>query len=194
MEAAQLTGARTRDIYRRITSYVKLQLTILSSVLQLMLLATVFNVNGGVALFPMQLLFCKFFVVVTVVIGFIADVPDPSVMQRPPRKPLIVVFAKAPVPGQVKTRLGLPPDRAADLHQALTLSFDEAFNGAQRTVTVTRRETCRTCAGSWVTRASTSTCFSSPTSAATVAVMVWNRTLSSRGTRSNLMGTPLQLG
>jgi Ca2+-transporting ATPase len=76
-----------RDIYRRITSYVKLQLTILSSVLQLMLLATIFNVNGGVALFPLQLLFCKFFVVVTVVIGFIADVPDPSVMQRPPRRP-----------------------------------------------------------------------------------------------------------
>ncbi len=76
-----------RDIYRRITSYVKLQLTVLSSVLQLMLLATIFNINGGVALFPMQLLFCKFFVVVTVVIGFIADVPDPSVMQRPPRRP-----------------------------------------------------------------------------------------------------------
>ncbi len=76
-----------RDIYRRITSYVKLQLTVLSSVLQLMLLATIFNINGGVALFPMQLLFCKFFVVVTVVIGFIADVADPSVMQRPPRKP-----------------------------------------------------------------------------------------------------------
>jgi Ca2+-transporting ATPase len=76
-----------RDIYRRITSYVKLQLTILSSVLQLMLLATIFNINGGVALFPMQLLFCKFFVVVTVVIGFIADVPDPGVMQRPPRRP-----------------------------------------------------------------------------------------------------------
>jgi Ca2+-transporting ATPase len=76
-----------RDIYRRITSYVKLQLTILSSVLQLMVLATIFNVNGGVALFPMQLLFCKFFVVVTVVIGFIADVPDPGVMQRPPRRP-----------------------------------------------------------------------------------------------------------
>ena len=76
-----------RDIYRRITSYVKLQLTILSSVLQLMLLATIFDINGGVALFPMQLLFCKFFVVVTVVVGFIADVPDPGVMERPPRKP-----------------------------------------------------------------------------------------------------------
>jgi Ca2+-transporting ATPase len=76
-----------RDIYRRITSYVKLQLTILSSVLQLMVLATIFDINGGVALFPMQLLFCKFFVVVTVVIGFIADVPDPGVMERGPRKP-----------------------------------------------------------------------------------------------------------
>ena len=76
-----------RDIYRRISSYVKLQLTILSSVLQLMLYATIFNINGGVALFPMQLLFAKFFVVVTVVIGFIVDVPDPGVMQRPPRTP-----------------------------------------------------------------------------------------------------------
>src|SRR5262247_4360420 len=76
-----------RDIYRRITSYVKLQLTILSSVLQLMVYATIFNINGGVALFPLQLLFCKFFVVITVVIGFIVDVPDPGVMQRPPRKP-----------------------------------------------------------------------------------------------------------
>jgi Ca2+-transporting ATPase len=76
-----------RDIYRRISSYVKLQLTILSSVLQLMVYATIFNINGGVALFPLQLLFCKFFVVITVVIGFIVDVPDPGVMQRPPRKP-----------------------------------------------------------------------------------------------------------
>jgi Ca2+-transporting ATPase len=76
-----------RDIYRRISSYIKLQLTILSSVLQLMLLATIFNINDGVAMFPLMLLFCKLFVVVTVVIGFVVDVPDPGVMQRPPRKP-----------------------------------------------------------------------------------------------------------
>ena len=76
-----------RDIYRRISSYVRLQLTILSSVLQLMVYATILNINDGVALFPLQLLFCKFFVVITVVIGFIIDVPDPGVMQRPPRKP-----------------------------------------------------------------------------------------------------------
>ncbi len=76
-----------RDIYRRISSYVKLQLTVLSSVLQLMVIATIFNINGGVALFPMQLLFAKFFVVATVVVGLIVDVPDPGVMQRPPRTP-----------------------------------------------------------------------------------------------------------
>jgi len=76
-----------RDIYRRISTYIRLQLTILSSVLQLMVYATVLNINGGVALFPLQLLFCKFFVVITVVIGFIVDVPDPGVMQRPPRPP-----------------------------------------------------------------------------------------------------------
>lgn len=76
-----------RDIYRRISSYVKLQLTILSSVLQLMLLATILDINEGVALFPMQLLFAKFFVVATVVVGMVSDVPDPGVMQRPPRTP-----------------------------------------------------------------------------------------------------------
>jgi len=76
-----------RDIYRRISSYVRLQLTILSSVLQLMVFATILNINQGVALFPLQLLFAKFFVVITVVIGFIVDVPDPGVMQRPPRTP-----------------------------------------------------------------------------------------------------------
>ena len=49
-------------------------------------------------------------------------------------------------------------ERGVDLHQTLTLSFDEAFNGVQRTVTVTRRETCRTCAGAGVTRVSTNAC------------------------------------
>jgi P-type Ca2+ transporter type 2C len=76
-----------RDIYRRISTYIRMQLTVLSTVLQLMVFATILNINDGVALFPLQLLFCKFFVVITVVIGFITDVPDPGVMQRPPRKP-----------------------------------------------------------------------------------------------------------
>ena len=49
-------------------------------------------------------------------------------------------------------------ERGADLHQTLDLSFEEAFAGVQRTVAVTRRETCRTCAGTGRTAASTGAC------------------------------------
>ena len=51
-----------------------------------------------------------------------------------------------------------PPERGADLHQEVTLAFEEALHGAQRTVTVTRREVCRTCAGSGRTRAAGGAC------------------------------------
>src|SRR6267378_7703277 len=50
------------------------------------------------------------------------------------------------------------PERGVDLHHTFTLSFEAAFNGTQRTVTVTRRETCRTCAGTGLTRLSTGAC------------------------------------
>ena len=122
-----------RDIYRRITSYVKLQLTILSSVLQLMLLATIFNINDGVALFPMQLLFCKFFVVVTVVIGFIVDVPDPGVMQRPPRKPGTKIVNRPQIIRWVLSGfvvaltallvLDLGPDKPSTTHASISMTM-----------------------------------------------------------------------
>ena len=51
-----------------------------------------------------------------------------------------------------------PAERGADLHQELQLSFEDAFLGTQRPVTVTRREVCRTCAGSGRTRAATGSC------------------------------------
>lgn len=50
------------------------------------------------------------------------------------------------------------PERGADLHQDVQLSFDEAYAGTQRAVAVTRRETCRTCAGAGQTRASQGPC------------------------------------
>src|SRR4051812_17464692 len=51
-----------------------------------------------------------------------------------------------------------PQERGADLHHTLALSFEEAFNGALKTLTVTRRETCPGCAGSGQTRASIGAC------------------------------------
>jgi molecular chaperone DnaJ len=39
------------------------------------------------------------------------------------------------------------PERGVDLHQTLTITFDEAMAGGQRLVTVTRQEHCLTCGG-----------------------------------------------
>ncbi len=50
------------------------------------------------------------------------------------------------------------PERGADLHHAIQLSFGDAFGGVQRPVAVTRRETCRTCAGTGLTRATAGPC------------------------------------
>jgi len=49
-------------------------------------------------------------------------------------------------------------ERGADLHQELQLSFEEAFSGIERTVTVLRRENCRGCAGTGVARVSPGPC------------------------------------
>jgi molecular chaperone DnaJ len=38
-------------------------------------------------------------------------------------------------------------ERGADLHHALTLTFEEAAHGGQRTITLTRQEPCRRCKG-----------------------------------------------
>lgn len=38
-------------------------------------------------------------------------------------------------------------ERGADLHQALGIAFEEAMQGGQRNLTVTRQERCRTCGG-----------------------------------------------
>jgi molecular chaperone DnaJ len=39
------------------------------------------------------------------------------------------------------------PGRGADLHQVVTLDFDEAIRGGQRPLTITRQEHCRKCRG-----------------------------------------------
>ena len=50
------------------------------------------------------------------------------------------------------------PARGADLHHEVRLGFEEAFAGAMRPVTVTRRQTCRICAGTGRTRVKPGAC------------------------------------
>jgi molecular chaperone DnaJ len=49
-------------------------------------------------------------------------------------------------------------ERGADLHQDLVLGFEEALAGTSRTISVTRRESCRSCAGTGQTRTSPGPC------------------------------------
>src|SRR4029434_298904 len=50
------------------------------------------------------------------------------------------------------------PQRGADLHAEMPVAFEEALAGTQQSVTVTRREVCRTCAGAGRTRTSAGMC------------------------------------
>ena len=45
------------------------------------------------------------------------------------------------------SRSGSVPARGTDLHHDLTIGFEEAVRGGQQTVTITRRQHCRTCRG-----------------------------------------------
>ena len=51
-------------------------------------------------------------------------------------------------------------EHGADIHARTQLTFEEAWHGVQRTVTVTRQDTCRTCAGSGFQRVAETRCVS----------------------------------
>jgi molecular chaperone DnaJ len=75
-------------------------------------------------------------------------------------------------------------ERGADLHQELTLPFEESLAGAARQVTVTRRENCRTCAGTGLTRVTSGPCHVCHGSGAVRSVrghMVFSRSCTSCG-------------
>lgn len=55
-------------------------------------------------------------------------------------------------------RRGAAPERGADLHQQIELQFADALRGVTRSVTVTRREICRACAGGGRIRAAARSC------------------------------------
>jgi len=57
-------------------------------------------------------------------------------------------------------REGEGAEHGADIHARTQLTFEEAWHGVQRTVTVTRQDTCRTCAGSGFQRVAETRCVS----------------------------------
>ncbi|MGH3138501.1 MAG: cation-translocating P-type ATPase [Gaiellales bacterium] len=75
-----------RKVYEKVVSYVRYQMTQLLALVFLFLAATAFNVNHGVALTPLMVLYLLL-VTASGVVVIAVDPGAPDVMHRPPRDP-----------------------------------------------------------------------------------------------------------
>jgi Ca2+-transporting ATPase len=96
-----------RDVYDKITSYIRYQLSGLFGVLLLMLSATAFNINSGIALTPSMLLFINFVIGIFPVTAIIGDSPDPHLMDRAPRRPEATILNRRTGPRWLAIGLAL---------------------------------------------------------------------------------------
>jgi Ca2+-transporting ATPase len=80
-----------RTIYAKVVSYIRYQMSQLLALVLLFLAATAFNINSGVAMTPLMVLFLNFFISVFPVIVIALDPGDPDVMKRRPRDPKIPI-------------------------------------------------------------------------------------------------------
>ncbi|WP_072690210.1 cation-translocating P-type ATPase [Rhodococcus marinonascens] len=74
-----------RNIYDKIVSYIRYQMSKLFSLVLLFLVASIFNINDGVALTPLMVLFQNFFITLFPVAVIMLDPPPPDLMNKPPR-------------------------------------------------------------------------------------------------------------
>ena len=84
-----------RRVYDKVVAYVRYQMTQLLALVLLFLAATAFDINDGVALTPLMMLFLLFFVTASGVIVIALDPGDPDVMRRPPRDPKVPITNRA---------------------------------------------------------------------------------------------------
>jgi Ca2+-transporting ATPase len=80
-----------RSIYGKVVSYIRYQMSQLLSLVLLFVTATIFDINSGVAMTPLMVLFLNFFIAVFPVVIIMLDPPDPSIMKRPPRDPKVPI-------------------------------------------------------------------------------------------------------
>lgn len=80
-----------RKVYDKIVSYVRYQMTQLLALIMLFLVATIFDINNGVAMTSTMVLYLLIFATAAGVVIIAIDPGDPNVMQRPPRDPKIKI-------------------------------------------------------------------------------------------------------
>ncbi len=76
-----------RSIYSKIVAYVRYQMAGLLSLVLLFLVASIFDINSGVPLTPLMVLFQNFFIVFIPVLVILQDPPAPDLMSQSPRDP-----------------------------------------------------------------------------------------------------------
>ncbi|MGH3315990.1 MAG: cation-translocating P-type ATPase [Nocardioidaceae bacterium] len=86
-----------RNVYAKVVSYIRYQMTQLLSLVMLFVAATVFDINSGVALTPSMVLFLLFFVTAAGVVVIVVEPGDPDVMSRPPRDPKLPIANRSAV-------------------------------------------------------------------------------------------------
>ncbi len=119
-----------RSIYDKILSYIRYQMAKLFALVLLFLVASIFNINGGVALTPLMVLFQNFFVTLFCVAVIMLDPPPPNLMDKAPRDPklpianrrslvqwilygvlqfAVTIAAMATAPGELSTEVATVP-------------------------------------------------------------------------------------
>src|SRR3954454_20640688 len=78
-----------RRVYEKVVAYVRYQMTQLLSLVLLFITATAFDINGGVALTPLMVLYLLIFVTAAGVVVIAVDPGAADVMHRPPRDPSV---------------------------------------------------------------------------------------------------------
>src|SRR3954447_11401516 len=86
-----------RRVYEKVVSYVRYQMTQLLSLVFLFLAATIFNVNHGVAMTPLMVLYLLIFATASGVVVIAVDPGAADVMHRPPRDPNVPITNRSAV-------------------------------------------------------------------------------------------------
>ncbi|SEL38370.1 cation-translocating P-type ATPase [Rhodococcus maanshanensis] len=84
-----------RSIYEKIVSYIRYQMSKLFSLVLLFLVASIFDINEGVALTPLMVLFQHFFITLFPVAVIMLDPAPPNLMNKPPRDPGLPIANRA---------------------------------------------------------------------------------------------------
>ncbi len=86
-----------RRVYEKVVSYVRYQMTQLLALVFLFLAASAFDINKGVALTPLMVLYLLVFMTASGVVVIAVDPGAPDVMHRPPRDPKVTITNRAAV-------------------------------------------------------------------------------------------------